>query len=101
MIQEHLETILHRYARARVGEFFGKEHELWTVFEAAAGELSTQAAVARRPHLKVTWSAGQGGWAKVPWIALLDDRETTTTQRGVYCVYLFRQDMSGSRWGTI
>lgn len=38
---------------------------------------------------------GQGNWAKVPWIALLDERETDTTQRGVYCVYLFRQDMSG------
>jgi hypothetical protein len=31
----------------------------------------------------------------VPWIAFLDDRETTTTQEGVYAVYLFREDMSG------
>ena len=27
--------------------------------------------------------------------ALLDDRETDTTQHGVYVVFLFRQDMSG------
>src|SRR5207253_5120914 len=31
----------------------------------------------------------------VPWIAFLDTRETTTAQKGVYCVYLFREDMSG------
>jgi 5-methylcytosine-specific restriction enzyme B len=38
---------------------------------------------------------GQGVWANVPWIALLDERETTSTQHGVYVVYLFREDMSG------
>jgi len=48
-----------------------------------------------RQHLKVEWSAGVGRWAKIPWIALMDRRETTTTQQGVYCVYLFREDMSG------
>ena len=38
---------------------------------------------------------GQGNWAKVPWIALLDPRATDSTQRGVYVVLLFRQDGSG------
>ena len=38
---------------------------------------------------------GQGSWTTIPWVALLDTRETNTTQRGVYCVYLFREDMSG------
>jgi hypothetical protein len=38
---------------------------------------------------------GQGNWAKVPWTAFLDHRETNSMQRGVYCVYLFRADMSG------
>jgi hypothetical protein len=45
--------------------------------------------------MKVKWSVGSGEWAKVPWIALLDERETASTQRGVYGVFLFRQDMSG------
>ena len=36
-----------------------------------------------------------GNWATVPWIALMDQRETKTTQHGVYVVYLFRADMSG------
>jgi hypothetical protein len=39
---------------------------------------------------------GQGNWARIPWIALLDDRETTSTQHGVYIVLLFREDMSGA-----
>jgi hypothetical protein len=95
MIREHLETILRGYAKARSGEPFGQGHELWAVFEALRRALEACEPVARRPHLKVTWSAGKGNWAKLPWIALLDERETTTTQKGVYGVYLFRQDMSG------
>jgi hypothetical protein len=38
---------------------------------------------------------GQGNFARVPWIALMDDRETTSTQSGTYCVFLFPEDMSG------
>ncbi len=38
---------------------------------------------------------GEGTWARVPWISIFDVRETTTIRNGVYCVYLFRQDMSG------
>jgi len=38
---------------------------------------------------------GQGQWVTIPWIALFDVRETSTIQRGAYCVYLFREDMSG------
>ena len=43
---------------------------------------------------KVRPSVGQGNWAGVPWIAVLHPRETTTTQRGVYPVLLFREDLS-------
>src|SRR5262249_29270130 len=47
------------------------------------------------PTIRVKASVGQGNWAKVPWIAFLDERETRTTTRGVYVVFLFRQDGSG------
>jgi MoxR-like ATPase len=43
---------------------------------------------------KVRPSVGQGNWAGVPWIAVLHPRETTTTQRGIYPVLLFREDLS-------
>lgn len=94
-IQQNLEQILTRYASARSSEPIGKEHELWGVFEELQEEFSELEAVKSKPTLKVSWSAGQGVWAKVPWIAFLDSRETNTTQKGVYCVILFRQDASG------
>ena len=46
------------------------------------------APVKSRPSIKVKLSVGQGGWTKTPWIALLDERVTTSTQRGTYIVFL-------------
>jgi hypothetical protein len=42
----------------------------------------------------VTGSVGQGNWASVPWIAIMNKEITTSTQRGYYIVYLFSEDMS-------
>ncbi|MGU3473590.1 McrB family protein [Paenibacillus sp. D51F] len=44
-------------------------------------------------HIKVQASVGQGVWATVPWIALMDTRLTDSTQKEVYVVYLFAEDM--------
>ncbi|WP_430787226.1 DUF3578 domain-containing protein [Virgibacillus flavescens] len=38
-------------------------------------------------------SVGQGNWAQVPWLAILNKKITTTTQTGFYIVYLFSEDM--------
>ena len=46
-------------------------------------------------NLFVRFSIGMGHIANVPWIAILDKRATKTTQKGVYCVYLFKADMTG------
>ena len=94
-VREQLETILSRYADARAGEAFGEEHELWGVFKSLRQALSAHPAVRAHPTLRVAWSAGFGAWAKVPWVALLDTRETTNIREGVFCALLFRQDMSG------
>lgn len=40
-------------------------------------------------------SAGQGNWAKCPWIAIFDSLITNSAQKGYYVVYLVRQDFSG------
>jgi 5-methylcytosine-specific restriction protein A len=40
-------------------------------------------------------SAGNGSWAKVPWIAIFNKLVTETVQSGFYCVYLFRADFWG------
>ena len=44
--------------------------------------------------LLVKGSAGQGGWVRGPWVALLDRLVTDSPQRGFYPVYLFAEDMS-------
>lgn len=41
----------------------------------------------------VTGSVGQGNWASVPWIAIMNRNITVSTQRGYYIVYLFGEDM--------
>ena len=95
VLQERLEEVLARYMTARKEEQFGKNHELWTVFQTLEREFRESGPVQSRDTLEVDWSVGQGNWARIPWIAFLDHRETDTTQRGTYCVFLFRQDMSG------
>ncbi|MBO6515445.1 MAG: DUF3578 domain-containing protein [Bacteroidia bacterium] len=42
----------------------------------------------------VKGSAGQGRWAEIPWIAIMDRFITSTAQSGYYLVYLFSADMS-------
>lgn len=41
---------------------------------------------------KVKGSVGAGRWTDVPWIAVFDQRITTSAQRGVYIVYLLNKD---------
>ena len=40
-------------------------------------------------------SCGKGNWSYIPWIAVLDNRITKSTQNGVYVVYLFMENMDG------
>lgn len=100
-LAQTFEAILADYDRARREEPFGKTDEsgtvrpMWALFERAVELLRASGAVQRHPHVRVSWSVGAGNWARVPWIALMDERETTSTQRGTYVVYLFREDATG------
>jgi 5-methylcytosine-specific restriction enzyme B len=94
-ISELLETILQDFPAARNSGQFGKENEIWAIFLELEKSLAKTQLFQIFPTLRLKWSVGQGNWAKIPWVAFLDTRETTTTQRGVYCVFLFRQDSSG------
>ncbi len=104
-LQGELEGILSEYAQARGKETFGGQSPVFQRFrriEAAfqetvkkGGEVRTSASPGELPDVNVKASAGAGNWATVPWIAFLDPRETVSTKKGVYCVYLFCEDMSG------
>lgn len=87
--------ILDGYSRARRHDSFSSEHQLWPVFTRASEIIRETASEDARRVLTVRWSVGQGRWATVPWIAIMDARETDRVSSGVYVVYLFRGDLSG------
>ncbi|HVF23676.1 MAG TPA: DUF3578 domain-containing protein, partial [Pyrinomonadaceae bacterium] len=91
-IKTAFDTILVDYFRARF-KSFGRERAVWRVFEELSAYL--QDCLRDRSTLKVKWGVGKGSWARIPWLAFLDSRETTSMGYGVYPVYLFREDLSG------
>lgn len=40
-------------------------------------------------EMVVRSSAGQGRWTSIPWVAVMDPRQTDRIQEGIYVVYLF------------
>ncbi|MBW3585017.1 MAG: DUF3578 domain-containing protein, partial [Cyanobacteria bacterium 0813] len=56
---------------------------------------SISASLALPEIYSVKASAGNGSWAKVPWIAIFNKLVTDNVKSGFYCVYLFRADFSG------
>jgi MoxR-like ATPase len=92
---DRLEEILDSYSEARATGVFGSASPIWQAFESLTDALNHSRPLTSRATVAATWSAGIGNWARVPWVAMMNSRETTTTQRGVYPVWLFRQDMTG------
>lgn len=82
------------FATASRSEPYGEKPDLWAAMEAIRERLAKEPAIASKPDLLVRWTLGRGNWAKVPWIAILDRRLTTTTQEGVYIVLLVSEDLS-------
>ncbi|KQZ87365.1 hypothetical protein ASD64_20020 [Mesorhizobium sp. Root157] len=91
--REVLTRLLEAYDTARAGPFT-TSGELGSAMRAIKQWLENLPPVAERETLKVKVSVGQGGWTKTPWIAILDDRLTTSTQRGIYIVFLISEDLS-------
>ncbi len=94
-MRELLKEILEKYPTARANTQFGGQHEIRSLFEKLKDEFSSLGFVANNKNLLVKYSYGKGNWAHTPWIAILDKRETTTTQKGTYVVMLFRADGDG------
>ncbi|WP_342481061.1 DUF3578 domain-containing protein [Paenibacillus sp. FSL L8-0340] len=90
-LQGYLEKIMNEYTAAKTEAFAG--HSLGTLFrQTLPSELKALPFIDEQ--YKVQGSVGQGNWATVPWLAVLDKRITETTQHGEYVVYLFAEDMS-------
>lgn len=90
-LQGYLEKIMNEYTAAKMEAFAG--HSMGTLFrQTLPSELKALPFI--DDQYKVQGSIGQGNWATVPWLAVLDKRITETTRHGVYIVYLFAEDMS-------
>lgn len=93
-IRALIESFLDTYLEAK-SESFSGSRPAFQLMQTIRSEIAATGPVDDRKTLRVEASVGQGNWAGVPWIAILDNRETTTTQEGLYPVLLFRQDMTG------
>lgn len=90
-LREKFLTVMNEYLEARRESFAG--HKLGSFVR---NEMTTE--ITRLPFVDdnqyiVTGSVGQGNWAAVPWLAIMNKDITTSTQRGYYIVYLFSEDM--------
>src|SRR5712692_10060344 len=94
-LQQDLELILREYGQARQNTAFSNASPIVAALSRITSQIASQPALRKHPSIGVQFSAGKGNWARVPWIMIHDRRETTTAQRGRYCVFLFRQDMTG------
>lgn len=89
-LKEALSDILSAYLTAKKDTFAG--HRLGNlVRQQIPGDLGKLPFI--HSELKITGSVGQGNWATIPWIAIMDKRITQTTRQGEYLVYLFAEDM--------
>lgn len=94
-VQRGLESVLLTFAEVRKTTPLASRSPLWSVMDGLKRDIEQLPSLRQHPHIKVSWSLGQGRWASVPWIALMDERETTSTQRGTYVVFLFCEDLCG------
>ncbi len=92
-IHQHLQTILNQYVLTRQKEPFGGNQSIRDIFSNIEENINRSKIASQ--DIITKWSVGKGNWASVPWLAFLDSRETTTTRKGVYVVFLFCEDMSG------
>ena len=94
-MQALIQSILRQYPQARANSRFSGEHEVYQLFGQLRDKVAELDCIINNPNLSVRFSCGQGNWAAIPWLAILDNRETTSTQRGTYVVLLFGEKGEG------
>ncbi|WP_079508824.1 MrcB family domain-containing protein [Mesobacillus jeotgali] len=91
-LRESLLKMMNEYLQAKREPFGG--HPLGTFIRNDVPVEFTRLPFVPPTDYVVTGSVGQGVWAHVPWIAIMNRSVTVSTQRGYYIVYLFSEDMS-------
>ncbi|WP_064467554.1 MrcB family domain-containing protein [Lederbergia galactosidilytica] len=90
-LREILLKVMSGYLSAKTEGFAG--HQLGTFVRNEVPKEIDQVISKQVENYLVSGSVGQGNWATVPWIAIMNKMITTSTQRGYYIVYLFSEDM--------
>lgn len=88
-----LNTVLETYLSESGNDF--KENVLGTYFRKDIVHYIKNL-LGNSEHFLVQGSVGKGVWAKIPWVAIFDRFITETAQKGIYIVYLFKEDMTGA-----
>jgi len=91
--RQHFQLIFNQYERAK--KDIKIRRQIAEIFRKIRSHLEDHTIIRNNPNITITSGMGIGRMALVPWIAFLDKRETQTPTRGVYCVFLFKADMSG------
>ena len=86
------EKIMNMYIKARTSESFEK-HSIGSIIRRDIPKFISSLSFIDSSVYSIKGSCGQGNWATVPWVSILNKNITTTTQDGVYVVYLFSEDM--------
>src|SRR5690625_628253 len=91
-IRDSLIRVMRNYSDAKRESFAG--HSLAQFVRREIPRQLRELAFINHDEYLISASVGQGNWAAVPWIAIMNRDITTSTQRGYYIVYLFNEDMS-------
>lgn len=90
--KNYLLHIINNYKIEKQKDF--KENEL-AQFIRREVDTSIPEFILNRKEYEISASAGQGGWAAVPWIGIFHKDISTSAQKGYDIVYLFREDGEG------
>ncbi|WP_273127558.1 MrcB family domain-containing protein [Bacillus weihaiensis] len=90
-LRSSLLKVMNEYQDAKNGPFAG--HELGGTVRNVIPSLLGSLYFIDKNQYTIKGSIGQGNWASVPWVAVMNNLVTTSTQRGYYIVYLFSEDM--------
>lgn len=94
-LADTLREVLSTYPSARTTQKFGTSAPFWSTLRDLQTVAKTLPLLTEFPRLRGSVSFGKGGWAHVPMVAYLDEKETTRPAAGVYVVLLVRADCSG------
>jgi len=93
MLKTTIEQILNGWIEATREPF--TSHQIANAIRQSLKEEIQKIISNEYPDFTVVGSAGAGNWANVPWLSILNPKISTSTQDGIYPVYLFRADGSG------